>query len=82
MNVKQKKLTIIAVVLFELSVLVVPQEIRFIISGGDNLVPEAKFQGYVFIWNVMHEISIKQLAVEWIAIGVGFIGMFFYYKDE
>ena len=82
MNNKQKKLLLIALVLFELSILVVPQELRLILSGGDNMVPEAKFQGYVFIWNVMHEISIKQLAVEWIAIGVGFIGMFFYCKDE
>ncbi len=81
MNNKQKKLLLIALVLFELSILVVPQELRLILSGGDNMVPEAKFQGYVFIWNVMHEISIKHLLVEWAGIFIGFIGLFFYYKD-
>lgn len=78
MNVIQKRLLLIAIVLFELSVLVVPQEWRF---SPDASMPQVNFGGYTFIWSVRSEISLIHLFIEWMGILVGFLGLFFYYKD-
>jgi hypothetical protein len=81
MNKKQKNLLLAAIVLFELSVLVVPNEVRLILAGGERLAPDNTFFGYSFLWNIERHIAIESLLVEWAGIFVGFIGLFFYYKD-
>jgi hypothetical protein len=81
MNVKQKKLLLVAIVLFELTVLVVPIEVPIILSGGDQFAPDNKFHGYSFLWNIGHHIAIEGLLVEWAGIFVGFIALFFYFDE-
>ena len=81
MNEKQKKLLLAAIILFELTVLIVPTEVRIILSGGDQFSPDNKFHGYSFLWNIEHHIAIESLLVEWAGIFIGFIGLFFYFNE-
>ena len=78
MNKNQKKLLLVTLILFALTILFVPE-------GGYVSLSEGRmrpfFDGYTAIWSVETEISIKHLFVEWFGILIGFIGLFFYYKD-
>jgi hypothetical protein len=80
-NKKQKNLLLITIVLFGLTVLIVPQELRMLLAGGDMPAPQARFGGYTFIWSVYNEISLKHLFVEWMGVLVCFAGLFYYLKE-
>jgi len=77
MNKNQKRLLLVALALFWLSILIAPEGISFNNGNASGTV----FEGYSLIWSMYHGISLKHLLVEWAGLLVSFIGLFFYYKD-
>ena len=78
MNKNQKKLLLVALILFALTILFVPEGGHIGLGVGEM---RPFFVGYTTIWSVETEISMKHLFVEWFGILVGFVGLLFYYKD-
>ena len=67
-NSKQKILVYFCLSLFLISAIYVPTEIT--VDGITN------FQWYSFLWNIVGEIALKILFVEWVAIAVFFVALF------
>jgi len=61
-------------VLFFLTLLFVPQEVRI-----ENAT---MFEGYVFIFDLFYEISLKMLLIEWFAIIVINLGLFKFFSND
>ena len=72
MNEKQKKVILLILGLFLLSVIYVPNALPFQGSEITN--------GWEFIWDLSLGIHLKTLFAEWIFIGIFGGGLFLYYK--
>jgi hypothetical protein len=82
MNEKQKRLIPIFLTIVVLSGLFVPTEMSWIMGGGGDWNPKTQFIGYRFIWDMKGEIALKHLLVEWVALAVVYLGMYFYLKEQ
>ena len=74
MNEQQKKVLLISLSLFLLSIIYVPEMVMnktIAISHGWN-----------FIWDLSFEINLKVLLIEWIGIAVIGGGLFYYFKQR
>ncbi len=67
----QKRLLAIFLGLFILSLLIVPEEINGLGDGGRSTT----FEGYVFVLDLIYEISLKMLFLEWFALVVLYFGL-------
>jgi hypothetical protein len=74
MNEEQKKVLLVSLILFFLSVIYVPE---MVINKGTSIS-----YGWDFIWNLSYEINLKVLIIEWIGIIVLGGGLFFYFKQK
>jgi hypothetical protein len=75
MNKNLKKILLLeSMVMFFLTLIFVPQEVRI-----ENATV---FEGYVFIFDLFYEISLKMLLIEWFAIIVINIGLFKYFTID
>ena len=73
MNVHQKKLLIIFLVLFFISIIFVPTEISTTASA--ETVGATKFEGYRFIWNIYYQLSLSTIFVEWFGLLILYLGI-------
>jgi len=74
MNEQQKKVLLVSLSLFLLSIIYVPEMVMnktIAISHGWN-----------FIWDLSFEINLKVLLIEWIGIAVIGGGLFYYFKQR
>ena len=71
MNEIQKKVLLIFLSLFLISVTYVPE----IINGITDVY-------WTFLWNVIYPLNFQVLVVEWVGIGVLGFGLFFYFKEK
>ena len=71
MNEIQKKVLLIFLSLFLISVTYVPE----IINGITDVY-------WTFLWNVIYPLNFQVLVVEWVRIGVLGFGLFFYFKEK
>ena len=74
MNEQQKKVLLVSLSLFLLSIIYVPEMVMnktIAISHGWN-----------FIWDLSFEINLKVLLIEWVGIAVVSGGLFFYFKHK
>ena len=69
LNSKRKNVIVGCLILFLISVVYLPTEMKI-----DEFVTH--FLGYEFIWDIFFEIAIKTLLIEWLAIGVIFLALF------
>jgi hypothetical protein len=69
LNSKRKKVIIVCLILFLISVVYLPTEMKH-----DEI--HTVFLGYEFIWDIAFDIALKMLLVEWIAIAVIFSALF------
>jgi hypothetical protein len=69
LNSKRKNVIIGCLILFLISVVYLPTEMK-----QDELV--TAFLGYEFIWDIYFDIAIKTLLIEWTAIAVIFSALF------
>ncbi len=67
----QKRLQVIFLGLFILSLLIVPEEINGLGDSGRSTT----FEGYVFVLDLIYEISLKMLFLEWFALVVLYVGL-------
>ena len=67
----QKRLLVIFMGLFVLSLLIVPEELSGVGDSGKVTV----FEGYVFVLDLTYEISLKMLFLEWFALVVLYFGL-------
>ncbi len=74
MNDEQKKVLLVSLGLFLLSIIYVPEMVM------NKTI--AISHGWDFIWNLSFEINLKVLIIEWIGIAVVGGGLFFYYKKK
>jgi len=75
MNKNLKKILLLeSMILFFLTLLFVPQEVKI-----DNATV---FEGYVFIFDLFYEISLKMLFIEWFAIIVINLGLFKFFTID
>jgi len=74
MNANQRRVLIICLSIFFLSVIYVP---TFEIWRGEI----EQFQ-YSFIWSLDYDIALKVIFVEWFGIAVIFTGLMFLFKDK
>jgi len=81
MNSKQKKALLFCLILFLASLVYVPHETN-IHAAMDTTMPKTIFHGFVLITEVNREISLKILAIEWFAISVIFVALFFLLKEK
>jgi len=75
MNKKQKRLLILTLVVFWISVIYIPE------CDNINVVCDA-FYGYDFIWQSVTGVYIPFLVIAWIALLVNFVALYFYLNDE
>jgi hypothetical protein len=73
-NSKRKKVIIGGLLIFFLSAVYIPDEVRTQSS--------AQFLGYSFLWDIYGEVALKLLLVEWTAIGVIFAALFAISGDD
>ena len=74
LNSKRKILIVGFLILFLISAIYVPTEIK---------QDEIKiFLGYKFLWKIFGDIAIKTLLIEWIAIAVSFSAFFTIFGDD
>ena len=74
MNEQQKKVLLVSLSLFLLSIIYVPEMVMnktIAISHGWN-----------FIWDLSFEINLKVFLIEWIGIAVIGGGLFYYFKQR
>jgi hypothetical protein len=77
MNSKQKKLLLSSLFIFWISASFPP------LCGGNNDNFCGLMDGYGFIFGADNNgIYFPTLLVEWIGIAIGYIALYFYYKDE
>ena len=74
MNEEQKKILLVSLGLFLLSIIYVPE---MVINETITIS-----HGWDFIWNLSFEINLKVLIIEWIGIVVIGSGLFFYFKTK
>jgi hypothetical protein len=75
MNKKQKRLLILTLVVFWISVIYIPE------CDNIKVVCDA-FYGYDFIWQSATGVYIPFLVIAWIALLVNFVALYFYLNDE
>jgi hypothetical protein len=63
-----------SMILFLLTLIFVPQELRT--ENG------TVFEGYIFVFDLFYEISLKMLLIEWFAIVVINVGLFKYFTID
>jgi len=68
---KLKTFQFIFLCLFVLSLLIVPEEINGLGDSGKSTT----FEGYVFVLDLIYEISLKMLFLEWFALVVLYFGL-------
>ena len=77
MNKNQKRLLLVCLCLFWFSVLYLPM-CDSIKSGACNI-----FYEYEFIWGIfVSGVYLPMLLIEWCAIAVSFVALFYYFKDD
>lgn len=86
MNRTQKRVLVFFLCLFFASLIIVPYEVNFSVAA-DRTHPKTAFMGFTFIGSSdfeidLAEISIKVLLIEWFALAVLFISLFFFFKDN
>ena len=74
-NSKRKKVIVGCSILFLISAVYVPTEIK------DSELTKI-FLGYQFIWDIFGDIAIRTLLIEWVAIGVIFSALFAINGDD
>lgn len=76
MNSKQKKLLLVSLVMFWLTIIYQPQcdNIR---GFTCNVLYE-----YDFFWVRNFGVYVPSLIIEWVAIAVNFVALFFYFDDK
>ena len=74
MNEQQKKVLLVSLGLFLLSIIYVPEMVM------NNTI--AISHGWNFIWDLSFEINLKVLLIEWVGIAVVSGGLFFYFKHK
>lgn len=75
MNDFQKKVLLSTLGAFLISIIYVPE--AFVSQYG-----QVTHQGWTLIWDLIDELNIKILVVEWVGILVIGGGLFFYFKSE
>ena len=74
MNNKQRIIFLYILGFFLCSIIYIPETVS--VQNGVRV-----FQGYTFLWNLMFEVDIKVLIIEWIGIFVTGVGLIFYFKE-
>ena len=77
MNKNQKRLLLVCLCLFWFSVIYLP--------ACESAQGQACgiFDSYQFIWNFfVVGVYLRMLLIEWCAIAVSFVALFYYFKDE
>lgn len=76
LNANQKKLLLVSLAMFWVTILYLPS-CNSIRGGACNALDE-----YAFVWDYIDGIYIPLLMVEWVAIAVNFIALYFYFDEQ
>lgn len=76
MLIKRKNLVVVTLFLFWLTIIFLPQ------CGGTIQNYCEMMDGYNFIWREIDSIYLPMLLIEWVALSVNFLTLFYFFSEK